>query len=67
MYRARVTALIRSLGDRTEKNESWDSLRCLIEELVLQPRLADVYAQKITSLLGLFWFFVLTRTTLTTT
>ena len=44
MYRARVTALIRSLGDRTEMVESWESLRGLIEKLVLLPDARDGYA-----------------------
>mgnify|MGYP000165060647 CR=1 FL=1 len=44
MYRERVTALIRSLGDRTEMVESWESLRCLIEKLVLLPDARDGYA-----------------------
>lgn len=43
MYRARVTALIRSLGDRTEMVESWESLQGLIEKVVLIPDAGDGY------------------------
>ena len=37
VYRARVTALIRTLGDRKEMAESWESLRGLIEKITLIP------------------------------
>ncbi|NVO29536.1 recombinase family protein [Donghicola sp. C2-DW-16] len=42
-YRQRVSALIRSLGDRTEMNESWEQLRGLIEKIILIPDDHDGY------------------------
>ncbi|WP_367176988.1 zinc ribbon domain-containing protein [Donghicola sp.] len=42
-YRQRVSALIRSLGDRTEMNESWVQLRGLIEKIILIPDDHDGY------------------------
>ena len=35
VYRARVTPLIRNLCDRREMVESWESLRGLIEKIML--------------------------------
>ena len=41
VHRKRVSALIRSRGDRTEMNESWEQLWGLIEKIILIPDTRD--------------------------
>jgi hypothetical protein len=52
VYRERITSLIRTLGDRKEMVESWESLRGLIEKIVLIPDAHDGYAIDLSGDLG---------------